>query len=85
MESITDGTQRTAVCLSGKGTCPPEDCGGIWGYEDLKQLFETAPGSRQANDYRKWLGLKKNEIWDAKGFDIEKVNNLLKKIPINKQ
>lgn len=84
LESITDGKQKTAVCLCGKGACPPEDCGGIWGYEDIKQLFETAPASKQADDCRKWLGLKKKEVWDAKSFDIEKVNDLLKKIPVNK-
>ncbi len=25
------------VCLDGKGACPPEDCGGVWGYEELKE------------------------------------------------
>jgi hypothetical protein len=24
------------ACLAGKGACPPEDCGGPWGYADLK-------------------------------------------------
>lgn len=82
LESIRDGKLKTAVCLSGKGACPPEDCGGIWGYEDLKQLFETAPASKQADDCRKWLGLKRKEIWDAKSLNIEKINDTLKKIPI---
>lgn len=24
-----------AVCIGGAGGCPPEDCGGIWGYQEL--------------------------------------------------
>jgi hypothetical protein len=23
------------VCLAGKMACPPEDCGGVWGYGDI--------------------------------------------------
>ena len=47
---------RTAVpeetypsCVAGKGACPPEDCGGAWGYAELKEiladpLHEEPPG-----------------------------------------
>ena len=33
------------VCLTGKGACPPEDCGGAWAYAELK---EEADGSDPA-------------------------------------
>jgi hypothetical protein len=26
---------RYPTCLEGKRACPPEDCGGVWGYRDL--------------------------------------------------
>lgn len=28
------------VCLAGKGACPPEDCGGPWGYAALKEEMD---------------------------------------------
>lgn len=64
-------------CIAGKGTCPPEDCGGIWGYEYIKQVFQEAPKSREANRYRKWLGLEKGEVFDPKKFDLNRTNELI--------
>ena len=30
------------VCLDGKRACPPEDCGGVWGYEKIVQRIRAA-------------------------------------------
>lgn len=35
-----DATLDHPVCLAGKGACPPEDCGGPWGYEELKEEMD---------------------------------------------
>lgn len=78
LESISDDKQKTAICLSGKGACPPEDCGSIYGYEEMKEIFATMPESEEADEYREWLGMDEGEIWDANAFDIEEVNTYLK-------
>jgi hypothetical protein len=30
-----EADQSYPVCLKGKRACPPEDCGGVWGYQDI--------------------------------------------------
>ncbi|NDV96106.1 plasmid pRiA4b ORF-3 family protein [Dysgonomonas sp. 521] len=80
LESVVDDNTKKAVCLSGKGACPPEDCGGIYGYEDIKETFRTMPDSDQAEDLREWLGLDEGENWDATLFDIDEINAYLKQI-----
>ncbi len=33
------GEHQTPVCLKGARSCPPEDCGGAWGYENLLKIL----------------------------------------------
>ncbi|MDR1883649.1 MAG: plasmid pRiA4b ORF-3 family protein [Prevotella sp.] len=80
LESITDDKKKKAVCLSGKGACPPEDCGGTYGYEDIKNVFKTDPTGDQADEYREWLGLDEEDVWDADAFNIDETNVYLKDI-----
>jgi hypothetical protein len=80
LESTDDNNLKKAVCLSGKGACPPEDCGSLYGYEDIKEIFRTMPDGDQAEEYREWLGLDDGEIWNAEAFDIDETNLYLKQI-----
>ena len=36
-----DGETPALHLLAGKNACPPEDCGGVWGYETLCQYYYT--------------------------------------------
>ena len=57
------------VCLKGKRACPPEDCGGIWGYEEL---LVTISDSKHPDheDMLEWLGGN----FDPEEFDLEEIN-----------
>ena len=52
----------------GRGTCPPEDCGGPFRYEYMKQVLREEPDSEEAQDYREWLGLEEDEEFDPDGY-----------------
>jgi hypothetical protein len=80
LEKITDNKILHASCIGGKGACPPEDCGGIWGYEEIKTIFAKSPQSEEAEEYREWLGLDDDEVWDPAYFDKEEADEAVKEV-----
>ncbi|MFA5924305.1 MAG: plasmid pRiA4b ORF-3 family protein [Methylococcaceae bacterium] len=50
-----DGKTVLPVCIKGKRASPPEDCGGIWGYEELLETISN-PKHPDYNDMLEWLG-----------------------------
>ena len=60
-------------CITGKRACPPEDCGGIWGYYNMLEILDD-PKHEEYETYREWLG----EDFRAGEFDVDAVNRALK-------
>jgi hypothetical protein len=60
------------VCLAGKKACPPEDCGGVWGYYDLLETVAN-PKHENHDDMLEWLG----DDFDPEAFDLGEVNAIL--------
>jgi hypothetical protein len=63
----------SAVCTAGKGACPPEDCGGVWGYENLKATLAD-PDAEEHDDMLEWLGLASGDDFDPREFSVEGAN-----------
>ena len=63
-------------CLAGKGACPPEDCGGAWGYDRLKDVLAD-PRDEEHDDMLDWLGLDSADEFDPGAFSIDEVNTRL--------
>ena len=79
LEGVLLENRDKAICTAGKGTTPPEDCGGIWGYEEIKRSF-AEKDQKQMERYREWLGMDDDENWDANSFkpsDLESINRRL--------
>jgi hypothetical protein len=60
------------VCVAGKRNCPPEDCGGIGGYEDLLAILED-PNHDEHEHMMEWVGGR----FDSEAFDLTEVNEVL--------
>jgi hypothetical protein len=64
------------VCVAGAGACPPEDCGGVWGYAHLREILAD-PADEEHDDMLAWLGLEKGADFDPHRFDVDKANRAL--------
>jgi hypothetical protein len=56
------------VCIKGKRACPPEDCGGIWGYEELLEIIHE-PKHEEYEEMLEWVG----EEFDPEHFDVKEI------------
>jgi hypothetical protein len=79
LEMIAEGTAKYADCIDGKGKCPPEDCGGVGGYEDLKVILAD-PENAEHDSMLEWLGMEEDDVFDPAFFDLEVTRKLVKKI-----
>jgi len=68
---------RYPVCLTGERACPPEDCGGPYGYADLLETIAD-PSHEDYQDMMTWLGGN----FDPNSFDIEIANLKLKSMRV---
>ena len=67
------------ACLDGSGACPPEDCGGPWRYEELKEILAD-PDHEEHEDMLDWLGLESGDRLDPVRFSVEEVNSRLRQL-----
>src|SRR5262249_32850982 len=70
-----EGKAGHAVCVTGARACPPEDCGGVWGYAMLLDGLAD-PGNPDFAGRLEWL----QEVYGTFGpetFDLEAVNRAL--------
>jgi hypothetical protein len=67
--------KSSAVCLEGARTCPPEDCGGSYGYTRMLEILKD-PDHEEFEDFRNWLPRN----FDPEKFDVDRANRALKRL-----
>ena len=77
---IDDKSLEKASCIGGKGACPPEDCGGTWGYEEFLHTISD-PNDPDYEGMREWASLDAGETWEeVAGFKLEEANKAVQEV-----
>jgi len=63
---------RYPRCIKGKRACPPEDVGGVWGYDDFLEAIKD-PKHPEHEDMLEWIG----DEFDPEEFDLAALNEAL--------
>ena len=70
----TDPKVKYPVCIEGERACPPEDCGGVWGYSDLLEAISN-PKHQEHRRMLEWVG----GSYDPEEFDPAVATKAMKK------
>lgn len=62
-------------CVKGQRACPPEDVGGVWGYEEFLEAMKN-PKHEEHESYVEWWG----GIFDPEALDLDEINQGLQEI-----
>jgi hypothetical protein len=68
-------SKGAARCLDGARACPPEDCGGIFGFANLLKIIRN-PRHKEYAPMMEWLGGE----YDPEVFDVDETNSLLARL-----
>jgi hypothetical protein len=72
---VKEGTPEKIRCLAGARSCPPEDCGGPYGYQELLEIIFD-PKHPEHQERKEWLG----DGFEPEAFDPEAVNRRLARL-----
>ena len=77
VEKVLDAPPEVVRCTAGRMACPPEDCGGLGGYEEIVTWVRSGydddllpQGFEDAEHGRGWLPFE----WHPDDFDIAETN-----------
>ena len=75
VEDLLDADPQThyPILVAAKGACPPEDCGGVWGYANLKEVLAN-PDHDEHQEMLEWLGLDNASEFDPAALATDNID-----------
>ena len=73
VKGIRPYKKREKPCITfvdGQGECPPEDCGGVSGYEELLALWRKKRKTKEEKEELEWYGMDDKDF-NPDEFDRE--------------
>lgn len=71
---LVDPKAKYPLCLEGERACPPEDCGGVWGYGDFLEAIRN-PKHEEHESMLEWIGGR----FDPEEFDAKEATKAMRK------
>lgn len=68
-----DSSPTVPACIDGRRACPPEDCGGTWGFRELLEILAD-PSHPEHDERREWIG----RPFDPEAFDTSEFEDNLR-------
>jgi Plasmid pRiA4b ORF-3-like protein len=83
LEEVLPATPESVLpsCVAGKGACPPVECGGPWGYDELKAALAN-PRHVGHENVLDWLKQCSYHPFDPKAFSRDTANALLSQLTL---
>lgn len=66
---LKDAKVSYPICVKAKRACPPEDCGGVWGYMEFLEAMQD-PTHPEYESFQEWIG----GDFNSELCDLEEVN-----------
>ena len=70
VDEYNKGEKPSITFVTGHGECPPEDCGGVWGYADLLKLTQKKKLTADERERLEWYQMDKESEFDPDYCDI---------------
>ena len=67
-----DLEQKLPYCVTGRRGCPPEDVGGVWGYQNFLDIYQKEQHPEH-DEMLEWVG----DYYQPENIDLEEINEIL--------